>query len=1373
MMSLSTGAQSEGLLVRLPGRRSISMLMLASFTALCLDLSLVPLARGHNGPPFPIIVDQRVGPCIISLWTHPDVGVGTFFVMVDAAPGSAIPNDLKIELGIQPVSGRLAEVIYATRRENLRSQVEYKTEVNFDRQEFWRARLILHSSLGDGESTASVEATPAGFGRWDLLLYLLPFAGVGFLWFKAVTTKRSYKKQLEAGKPPVAVCVLAILCGGSLMLFSGCGRNKLPRKSSTEYIAFVSTFYTGLAALQVGDDVRAENKLGQATQIAPGEPAGWADWGILALRQRNFDVAAQRLGAARDLVPKNDHIYYLLGVLESNRGRSAEAIADWRKSIELNPQNLRATYQLAEEIERQGDAGGADEFQKLVEKILAVQPNNLAALLELCRIAAKRGDAATLRSTVDRVEKHSAGWAPEAKQQLVALQAAVTGQDTRPAATRTAFLRNVLMRDSNYRQSLAVIKAAAGEEAEPFTHFVRLETLVFSPAAADMGLTFEAKPLEISPSDQAAGQRWDWIGAVSLSSEATATVIVANGREVRLGSGAKFAFPGGASNEPPPAEGILPLDFNYDFKTDLVVAGAGGVRFWRQDSPEKFTDVTPQTKLPSAIVNSQYLGAWAVDIEADGDLDVVMGSKDGVPLVLRNNGDGTFTPTHPFAKVSGAQGFAWADFNGDGNPDAAIIDGAGRLHAFINDRAGKFHERALPGNLPHIKTINVADASNNGVLDLLAVQEDGNIIRLADKLADSEKNDGSDWDSAVIAQVPDPASNLAGEVRLRVADLDNNGVFDLWLARTSADAEKTNPGALVWLADQNGKFALMAKPMGPPRVFDAADLDGNGRMDLLGLSADGQAMRGVNRGTRNYHWQTIRPRATHATGDQRINPFGVGGEMEIRSGLLVQKQSITGSQLHFGLGEQSGVDVARIVWPNGSVRAEFDLKADQQIVTEQRLKGSCPFLFAFDGHGMRFVKDAVPWSSALGLRINNTGTARIAATEEWYKIGADELVPHDGFYDLRITAELWETYYYDYLALMTVDHPVGTDIFVDERFVDPPAKLVITTVEKPHKIARAIDDQGRDVTDIVATLDGMYLDTFSRGQYQGVTRDHYVEVDLGDDAPTSGPLYLIAKGWMHPSDSSINVAITQGHHEHARGLSLEVPDGRGGWVVARENLGFPAGRKKICLIDLRHVFRAGTPRKLRLRTNLEIYWDSIEWARGVDGASAKTIRLAPDYADLHYRGYSAIHQADQSSPEIPDYDHLEASKQKWRDLAGYYTRFGDVRELLANIDDRYIIMNAGDEMTLRFAEQAPPPAGWKRDFVIVGDGWIKDGDYNTTFSKTVTPLPYHAKQEYLTPPGRLEDEWVYRQHPEDWQNYHTRYVTPEIYQNALRSETHQ
>jgi hypothetical protein len=352
--------------------------------------------------------------------------------------------------------------------------------------------------------------------------------------------------------------------------------------------------------------------------------------------------------------------------------------------------------------------------------------------------------------------------------------------------------------------------------------------------------------------------------------------------------------------------------------------------------------------------------------------------------------------------------------------------------------------------------------------------------------------------------------------------------------------------------------------------------------------------------------------------------------------------------------------------------------------------------------------------------------------------------------------------------LMTVDHPVGTDIFVDERFVIPPARLAITTVQTPRKIARAVDDNGQDVTSVVSELDEKYLDTFGRGDYQGVTRDHYVEIDLGDEAPTSGPLYLIAQGWMHPTDSSINVAISQGQKYKPKPLSLEVPDGRGGWVVAQPNLGFPAGRKEICIFDLTNVFRPNTPHKLRLRTNLEIFWDKLEWAVGAPDAQLKTLKLDPTVADLHYRGYSVVEKPDQSSPEVPDYNRLASSKQIWRDLIGYYTRFGDVRELLKMADDRYIIMNAGDEMSLRFAEQPAPPAGYVRDYIIMGDGWIKDGDYNSTFSKTVEPLPYHAKQEYTTTPARLEDEWVYQQHPEDWQTYHTRYITPEIFQNGLR-----
>ena len=271
-------------------------------------------------------------------------------------------------------------------------------------------------------------------------------------------------------------------------VLSGCHSSpKLPEKGSKAYADVVSAFYVGLAALQVGDDVHAESKLSELTRLVPAEPAGWANWGVLALRQRNYDLAAQRLERARDLASQNDQIYDLLGILEGQRGHSAEAIANLRKAVDLNPKNLRAAYALAEEIERQGDANSEAEFQQVMQKILAAQPDNLAALLELSRVAAKRGDAATLKSAVAQISARSSAWPPEVQQQLAAVQAATAGTDLRAAATRTTFLRNVLMRVPEYRQSLSVIKAPAGEEAQPFTHFLRMESPDFTPAPARHG----------------------------------------------------------------------------------------------------------------------------------------------------------------------------------------------------------------------------------------------------------------------------------------------------------------------------------------------------------------------------------------------------------------------------------------------------------------------------------------------------------------------------------------------------------------------------------------------------------------------------------------------------------------------------------------------------------------------------------------------------------------------------------------------------------------------------------------------------------------------------------------------------------------------
>src|SRR6185437_369250 len=504
---------------------------------------------------------------------------------------------------------------------------------------------------------------------------------------------------------------------------------------------------------------------------------------------------------------------------------------------------------------------------------------------------------------------------------------AVTHSYLHAAATQTTFLRNVLMRVPEYRLSLRAIKAAPGEEAQPLNHFVQMESPTFKPAPADTAISFH------SQSVTNLNGHWNWIHSIQLGSDGAPVLAVATGEEVQLAGGAHFPFPGGASKTPPQPEGITQLDFNYDFKTDLALAGAGGVRLMRQDSPGTFTDVTSQAKLPKSVIDARCTGAWAVDIEADGDLDIVLGSSQGVPTVLRNNGDGTFLAIHPFEKISGIRQFAWADLDGDGNPDAAIIDGAGHLHVFMNERQGQFRERPLPANLPEIKAIAVGDVDSDGVLDLLVVQADGVILRISDK------NQGESWETAEVGAVPNPAGSLSGEVRLHLADLDNNGALDLYLTPvTSSQGGKGLSGALIWMGDGEGKFTPLNQPTGPALVLDAADVNGDGKLDLVGLEEKVQAVEAMNQSAKNYYWLIVRPHAKQAVGDQRINPFGVGGEVEVRSGVLVQKQPIAGPQLHFGLGEQPEAEVVRVVWPNGTVRAEFEAKANQDVVTEQRLK---------------------------------------------------------------------------------------------------------------------------------------------------------------------------------------------------------------------------------------------------------------------------------------------------------------------------------------------------------------------------------------------------------------------------------------------------
>ena len=1160
-----------------------------------------------------------------------------------------------------------------------------------------------------------------------------------------------------------AFAAVAVAAGIGVAAYYLWFRPALPGPDSPRYREYVENFEVGLAALDTERSLEiGGEKLTKAVQIIPEEPAGWADRGLMYLRDHQFDRAGSDLARAHQLAPASGEVEALLGWLAKERGQYADAVGHFRKAVASHPRNLRYLYALADAVQKEGGPDADAEYQRLIEDGLKVQPNNLFLLRESLGTAVRRGDRAAVDEVVTRFKQYAPEWDQGGREEFAKFVKAAAGPLPGDALDAFAPFSNTLAAQRGYQRDLGAVFPAAGLEGEPVAQFLRLAPMPVVVAAPDLGVTFTAEPMGAAGGDAA------W--AVWLNGkDCLPAVYVADGKQVRRADAAAppLPFPGGPKAVAPSRFGVVAADFDNAFRTDLLLAGAGGLRFWRQQKDGGFVDVTAKTGLADDVLNGDYHGAWAADVDLDGDLDFIVAPRSGSPFVLRNNGDGTFTAMKDvFPNVADVRDFAWADFDRDGTPDAAFLDSGGRIAVFLNQRGGKFTKSALPepaatGGL----ALAAADVNADGVLDLLVLDRDGAVRRL------SNTGEGT-WTSADLAHWDNFSAGQAGPgaFRLLVGDLDNNGALDLVAAGPA--------GARVWMAAGPDQFRPLPATIAE-RVFTVADLNGDGRPDLLGLSADGRPLRLLNAGAKDYHWRDVRPYANAAElnnpkGDNRVNSFGLGAEAEMRTGLLVQKQAVTAPVVHFGLGEHEHAQVLRIVWPNGDPQVEFSLDQSQACVgvpVQQRLTGSCPFLFTWNGERMGFVTDIL-WSSPLGLYINAQNRGGIAQTTDWVKVRGDQLRPRDGVYDVRVTADLWETHFFDHVHLTVVDHPADTEMFVDERFFLTPTAPRLYWTNPPRPVARAVDDHGDDVTDVVRRIDGRYLDTFGRGKYQGVTRDHYVEVDLGDDAPKTGPVYLLATGWIHPTDSSINAAIEQGGNDRPHGLVLEVPDGKGSWTVGRPALGFPAGKNKTIVIRLDDIpGREGVARRFRLRTNMEIYWDALQYAQGADAAAARQTVLKPDKAELRHRGVSRIARANASSPELPDYDKLIARGQYWRDLIGYYTRYGDVRELLREIDDRYVIMNAGDEIALTFRVPEGPPPGWKRDFVWVSDGWEKDGNFNTRFSRTVLPLPYHGMTSYDTPPGRLQDDPVYRRHPDDWKQYHTRYVTPAEFERGLRPLT--
>ena len=1139
----------------------------------------------------------------------------------------------------------------------------------------------------------------------------------------------------------VAVAALLVIAATLAYHWWPAGRDWEPDVAL--YEKYISAFEVGVAALDADVPEVAEENLSEAIKLIPQEPAGWANRCLLMLRYNRMDEAESDLAEARRLAPDDPSVEKLLGLLDQKRGQYSSAIAHLRRAADINPRDVETLHHLAHVIDQQHEPGSEIAYLKLLDAILQIQPDNLFVLTNRLRVAYDQGDEATTDATIQELERLSEHWGKETLAAFAALKSAVAAHEPSARSRRVAF-SNLLRAEPAFRASSAAVSSADVVSIASIKSPLVLRSRTSPPSAADVGLDLAVDRVAGAPPGQ-----FNAVSVAWLKREQAPTVLLANSKDLICAGGDKPI----ASVEGPPAE-ILPVDWNNDFRTDLVVVGSAGLSLFVQGEDGSFQDVTESTGLTEEVRRGRHVGAWAIDFDLDGDLDVMVAAESAPPLLLRNNSDGKLLARSVLHEVKGAASMAWGDLNHDGAGDIAIVDEAGALHVFVNRRMGEY----APWPSPPVDlclAVTIADVDRDGSFDLVAVRRDGSVVRMWGP------GEGHPWSAKQLFVDEAITKDAApGGARLLIGDLDNNGIPDLVVAGPSA--------ASIWLAEtEPDRYVKLGDDSQPGHYLAMAGLRSDGRLSIVGLDQDGRPVQINSSGGKAYHWQDVHPVAKEVKGDQRINSFALGGQVEVRAGTFVAKQWISAPVLHFGLGERLQSDVIRLQWPNGTWQAEYRPQIDQQVTAEQRLKGSCPFLYSWDGAKFAFVTDFM-WSTPLGMYISAQNRGDFVQTTDWVMVRGQQLVPRDGLYELRVGANLWETHYFDQLSLMVVDHPAAVHVAVDERFFMEPTEPTVYALEEPRPVARALDQHGEDVSVTVAKRDGVCLDHFALGEYQGIAEDHWVEVELPEDAPSEGPVYLLASGWVHPTDSSINFAIEQGRHARPASLSIEVPNGAGGWKVARDQLGFPAGKNKTIVLRLDGLDGPGTPRRFRLCTNMEIYWDALEVAAGRGDAQMLCQRLTAQSAVLRYRGIVSMRPADHGAPELPIYDRLAARGQYWRDLVGWHTRFGEVSELIEQVDDRYVIANAGDEIVLKFAAPESPPEGWKRDFIWISDGWVKDGDFNTRFGDTVLPLPWHGMRSYTTPPTNLENDPVYRRHARDWEVYHTRFVTPDGYEMGLR-----